>query len=86
LAALEEFPERERHLALHEGHLVEANERDRLVVTGEPLAMFTYAQTAESWRDHLAERELEGATEIAYQPAGPDIPDELRRFMEMARG
>ncbi|HYN31505.1 MAG TPA: LLM class flavin-dependent oxidoreductase [Ilumatobacteraceae bacterium] len=86
LAALEEFPERERHLALHEGHLIEANERDRLVVTGELLAMFKYAQTAESWRDLLAERELEGATEIAYQPAGPDIPGELRRFMEMASG
>jgi 5,10-methylenetetrahydromethanopterin reductase len=55
-------------------------------VTGEVLAMFKYAQTAESWRDHLAERELEGATEIAYQPAGPDIPGELRRFMEMASG
>jgi 5,10-methylenetetrahydromethanopterin reductase len=86
LAALEEFPEHERHLALHEGHLIEANERDRLVVTGDVLAMFKYAQTAESWRDHLAERELEGATEIAYQPAGPDIPGELRRFMEMANG
>src|SRR5262245_17547857 len=32
LGALEEIPERERHLALHEGHLIEANERDRLVI------------------------------------------------------
>lgn len=86
LAALEQFPERERHLALHEGHLIEANERDRLVVTGEVLAMFGYARTADAWRAHLEHQAARGATEIAYQPAGPDIAGELRRFMEMARG
>ena len=84
LAALEEFPERERHLALHEGHLIEANERDRLVVNGELLTMFGLARTAEGWRAHLAHQAEHGATEIAYQPAGRDIPRELRRFMEMA--
>ena len=71
VAALEEFPERERHLALHEGHLIEANERDRLVISGETLAMFGLARTTEAWRDHLAQLERGGATEIAYQPAGP---------------
>lgn len=86
VAALEEFPEAERHLALHEGHLIEANARDRLVVTGEVLSMFGYARTAAAWRDRLAQQSAAGATEIAYQPAGPDIPGELRRFMEMARG
>jgi len=86
LAALEEFPERERHLALHEGHLIEANERDRLVVTGDLLATFGYARTSEAWRTHLRTQRSRGATEIAYQPAGPDIASELRRFMEMTRG
>ena len=86
LAALEEFPERERHLALHEGHLIEANERDRLVISGETLATFGLARSAGAWRDHLAQQEAAGATEIAYQPAGPDIDGELRRFMDMANG
>lgn len=84
--ALEEFPERERHLALHEGHLIEANERDRLVISGESLTMFGLARTGEAWRDHLDRLEAGGATEIAYQPAGPDIANELRRFMDIAMG
>ena len=85
-AALEAFPEDERHLALHEGHLIEANVRDRLVVTGETLMSFGLARSAEGWRDRLAELEAAGATEVAYQPAGPDIPGELERFMAAASG
>lgn len=84
IAALEAFPEDERHLALHEGHLIEANDRDRLVVTGETLTSFGLARSAQGWRDRLAELEAGGATEVAYQPAGPDIPAELERFMTAA--
>ncbi len=86
VAALEAVPEDERHLALHEGHLIEANERDRLVVTGETLTMFGVARSADQWRDHVASLEAAGATEIAYQPAGPHIPDELDRFMTAVSG
>ena len=74
LAALEAIPEDERHLALHEGHLIEPNERDRLVVTGETLVSFGLARPAQAWRDRIAVLEAAGATEVAYQPAGPDIP------------
>jgi 5,10-methylenetetrahydromethanopterin reductase len=81
VAALEAFPEDERHLALHEGHLIEANERDRLVLTGETLRMFGIARTASEWRTRVDGLEATGATEIAYQPAGPDIPAELERFI-----
>jgi len=86
VAALEAFPEDERHLALHEGHLIEANERDKLVVTGDTLRMFGLARPAGEWRERLAELEYGGATEVAYQPAGPDIPNELERFMTAAKG
>ncbi len=86
VAALEAIPAEERHLALHEGHLIEANERDALVVTGETLQMFGLARDAAAWRAHLASLEAAGATEVAYQPAGPDIPGELDRFMAAARG
>jgi 5,10-methylenetetrahydromethanopterin reductase len=85
VAALEAFPEAEQHLALHEGHLIEANERDRLVVTGETLKMFGLARSADEWAARLAELAEAGATEVAYQPAGPDIPAELERFMTAAR-
>ena len=86
VAALEAIPEDERHLALHEGHLIEANERDRLVVTGQTLVSFGLARPAPAWRDHLALLEAAGATEVAYQPAGPDIPAELERFMAAVSG
>ena len=85
VSALEAFPERERHLALHEGHLIAPNDRDRAVVSGATLAAFGLARSVGAWRDHLAAREAAGATEIAYQPAGPDIADELQRFIEMSR-
>ena len=86
LAGLDQFPEREQHLALHEGHLIEANERDRRVITGDTLTAFGVARTASAWREHLAAQVAAGATEIAYQPAGPDIAGELHRFMEAAIG
>ena len=53
------------------------------MITGETLAMFGSARSAAEWREQLARYEELGATEIAYQPAGPDIADELRRFMGM---
>jgi 5,10-methylenetetrahydromethanopterin reductase len=81
LAALEAIPEDERHLALHEGHLIEPNERDRLVITGQTLVSFGLARSPQAWRDQRGLMEAAGATEVAYQPAGPDIPAELERFI-----
>ena len=54
LAALEEVPERERHLALHEGHLIDANARDRAVITGDTLAMLGSARSAAGWRERIS--------------------------------
>ena len=39
----------------------------------------------EGWHAHLDAMAAAGATEIAYQPAGPDIPGELDRFAAMWR-
>ena len=49
LAALNQIPEREQHLALHEGHVIEANDRDRLAITGDTLTTFGLARTALAW-------------------------------------
>jgi len=76
-------PER-RHLAVHEGHLVAMNAIDRRFVTGEFLAQAGLAASADAWRARLSGIESRGATEVVYQPAGPDIPRELRAFAEMA--
>jgi 5,10-methylenetetrahydromethanopterin reductase len=72
-AAYAQVPERVRHLALHEGHLVALNDRDRPFVTGETLAQAGLALARDGWRERIALLESVGATEIAYQPAGPDI-------------
>jgi 5,10-methylenetetrahydromethanopterin reductase len=85
-AAYHDVPSRRRHLALHSGHLVEINEHDRAFVTGELLTATGAAMSPEGLRERLAAAEAGGATEVAYQPAGPDIPRELEVFAEAARG
>jgi 5,10-methylenetetrahydromethanopterin reductase len=84
LAAIEAIPEAERHLALHDLHLIGLTERDARVVSGDLVRQLGFARTASEWRTRLADLEANGATEIAYQPAGPDIPGELRRFAHAA--
>jgi 5,10-methylenetetrahydromethanopterin reductase len=85
-AAYDDVPARSRHLALHAGHLVEVNEHDRAFVSGDLLSTIGAATSPEGLRERLAAAEAGGATEVAYQPAGPDIPRELRAFAEAARG
>ncbi|HMO96084.1 MAG TPA: LLM class flavin-dependent oxidoreductase [Tepidiformaceae bacterium] len=81
VAELEEVPEERRHIALHHLHLIGFTERDAKVVDGSMLRQFGGVRTAAEWRERLAQLEAAGVTEIAYQPAGPDIPGELERFM-----
>ncbi|HEX4108858.1 MAG TPA: LLM class flavin-dependent oxidoreductase [Solirubrobacteraceae bacterium] len=79
-AAYQAVPEDRRHLEMHRGHLVEVNEVDAPFVSGSLLAGTGLALDREGWRAKLAELEQGGATEVAYQPAGPDIPGELEAF------
>ncbi len=74
------IPEDERHLALHDQHLVAVNERDQPFVSGALLQAQGLALDAAKWRDKLSAMEAAGATEVAYQPAGDDIPRELLAF------
>jgi 5,10-methylenetetrahydromethanopterin reductase len=85
LAAYDGVPAETRHLAMHRGHLVFVNEHDRPYVDGALLASFRLALTRAGWRERLAELETLGATEVAYQPAGPDIARELEAFADAAR-
>jgi 5,10-methylenetetrahydromethanopterin reductase len=84
-AAYADVPERARHLALHDRHLIAMNERDRPFVTGELLAHNGLALDAAGWRERAALLQSMGATEIAYQPGGPDIAGELERFAAALR-
>lgn len=79
-AAYADVPAKERHLALHDRHLVAINDRDRPFVTGELLAANGFVLSRDGWRERVAQLESMGATEIAFQPAGPDVRRELEAF------
>lgn len=81
---IEQVPERRRHLAVHESHLIAPNAFDRPFITGELLQRLGLAGDAGIQQARLQRLEQAGATEVAYQPAGPDIPRELRAFAEVA--
>ena len=84
-ARVEEVPEAQRHLAVHEDHLVRVTDRDRPLLNGDLLPAFTWTGSAADLRARLEPLEASGVTEILYAPMGPDVPRELRTFAEMAR-
>src|ERR1700759_4751512 len=77
--AVEAYPETERHLAIHESHLVKANPRDEPHVAD--LIPLTSATALVGTADQVSERVAGfgalGVTELVYQPAGSDIEREL---------
>jgi 5,10-methylenetetrahydromethanopterin reductase len=82
--AIEAVPERERHLVTHEGHLVRLTAIDEAPVRegAELIPAVTFSGTPAQLREKVAAYEAQGVTEIAYQPAGPDIPGELARLAD----
>ena len=80
--AVEQVPPAQRHLAIHDGHLVLVTDRDRpAVLEGAPLlTSLSFTGTAAELRERLDGMAAAGVTELAYQPAGPDIPGELERM------
>jgi 5,10-methylenetetrahydromethanopterin reductase len=80
VAAYADVPEDERHLAIHDLHLIGVNERDRSLVTPEVLTTAGAVFTPGELRQRLDAMAAAGMTEIAYQPAGPDIARELESF------
>jgi 5,10-methylenetetrahydromethanopterin reductase len=81
---IEQIPLRERHLHTHQGHLTFPNDIDRKVLTGDVIQRYTLTGTPEEIRARIADLAVRGATEIVYQPAGPDIPRELEMFARTA--
>jgi 5,10-methylenetetrahydromethanopterin reductase len=84
--AIESLPEPTRHLAVHEGHLVALNDRDRRAIAelAPLMTSFGVSGTAGAVREKLSGFAESGVTEVAYQPSGPDIPRELRAFIDAA--
>ena len=82
--AYADVPAEERHLALHDLHLIGVNERDRTFLTPAVLRALGVVYRPGELRERLAALEDAGMTEVAYQPAGPDIPRELEAFAAAA--
>ena len=84
--AIEAYPEDERHLAIHAGHLVKANPRDEPHVPG--LIPFASSMALTGTAGQIPEKidglAAQGVTEIVYQPAGSDIERELQAFASAA--
>jgi 5,10-methylenetetrahydromethanopterin reductase len=85
-AEIDQLPEHLRHLAIHEDHCVAVTDRDRPLLSGDGILGFTMTGEAPALRERLAAVAAAGTSEILYAPIGPDIPRELERFMEMAKG
>jgi 5,10-methylenetetrahydromethanopterin reductase len=83
LAAIEALPLADRHLATHEGHLVSLTDRDRAALTegADLLGTVTLTGTPAELQKRVSDLAAAGVTEVVYQPAGPDIPGELERFI-----
>jgi 5,10-methylenetetrahydromethanopterin reductase len=86
LAAYADVPVDERHLAIHDRHLIALNDRDRGFVTPEVLKSLGAIFRPDEIRERLAAMAKDGMTEVAYQPAGPDIPRELEAFAAAVNG
>jgi 5,10-methylenetetrahydromethanopterin reductase len=89
LAEIERVPEADRHLVVHEQHCVGLNDADHAAWDAGAHALLgavTVSGSGDEIRERAAALEEQGATELVYQPAGPDIRRELERFIEAARG
>jgi len=81
---IESIDAKTRHLAVHDRHLIAVTERDRPHITGELIRSFTYTGSPAEISDKIAASAAAGVSEIAFQPAGPDIPRELTAFASAA--
>ncbi len=85
MAMVEETPEEERHLAVHDQHCVGLNAADQAAWDAgghEMLEQVTITGTAEQVRQQTDELARQGVTEIVFQPTGPDVKRELERFID----
>jgi 5,10-methylenetetrahydromethanopterin reductase len=88
LDAITAQPERERHLAVHDQHLVGLNQADEAAWTAggwQAIPTTTVTGSPAHITEQLARYADQGITEIIYQPSGPAITDELERFITIAQ-
>jgi alkanesulfonate monooxygenase SsuD/methylene tetrahydromethanopterin reductase-like flavin-dependent oxidoreductase (luciferase family) len=88
LDVIDKVPQRLRHLHIHQGHMVEMNDADVAAWRAGgyvSLPTATLTGSAETVAQRVAEMARAGATEIVFEPSGPDIARELDRFISAVR-
>ena len=87
--AVEAVPAERRHLALHEGHMVALNPRDRHIpveaLHGVLARSATVGDTA-AVADHLRELAARGVSEVAVHIPVADAEQQLHRLAHAAKG
>jgi 5,10-methylenetetrahydromethanopterin reductase len=81
-------PEAERHLAIHDQHLVGLNQADEAAWAAgswQAIPMTTVTGSPAHIAEQLARYADQGVTEIIYQPVGPDLIGELERLITVAQ-
>lgn len=89
LDVIEKVPQRLRHLHIHQGTMVEMNDADLAAWHAGGYASVpsvTLSGSADAVGEAVAAMGQAGATEIIYEPSGPDISRELERFIAAVRG
>jgi alkanesulfonate monooxygenase SsuD/methylene tetrahydromethanopterin reductase-like flavin-dependent oxidoreductase (luciferase family) len=85
---VEKIPQRERHLHIHQGHMVEMNDADMAAwhagghITVSSATLTGSADTVGRAVTAMAQA---GATEVMFEPSGPDIARELEAFISAVR-
>jgi 5,10-methylenetetrahydromethanopterin reductase len=74
------IPDDVRHLELHRSHMVGIDERDKALVSGEAVMALTWTGTPAEVRERFKRYAAGGATEIYYEPTGPDLEREIVTF------
>jgi 5,10-methylenetetrahydromethanopterin reductase len=88
LDTINQTPAEERHLAVHDQHLVGLNRADTAAWAAgswKAIPQTTLTGTAHDIGHRIRDLGTQGVTEIIYQPTGPDIPGELEAFIAAAR-
>jgi 5,10-methylenetetrahydromethanopterin reductase len=88
LDTINENPPQDRHLAVHDQHLVTLNRADNAAWAAgswKAIPHTTLTGTADEIGRRISELAAHGITEIIYQPTGPDIAGELEAFHTAAR-
>jgi len=83
LDTINQTPPRERHLAVHDQHLVALNHADTVAWAAgswKAIPQTTVTGTADQIGRHVKELADQGIAEVIYQPTGPDINGELEAF------